>query len=373
MKQREKMLIHDKSISFTLIGMFFLTIVVVLNVIHIDNKQRDAAKQQEKERYTTCITYMYNSVSSDETTQSPVFQQLKVTKGNVIIIFNAVVGNGYSIAPIHFVCAFNEPIVEELNEGRLPTEDEILHGRKCVVIGEGVKRLTENVDSGCILRIDGISYDVIGILKDVAGDGTDNRVFVFQNGLASASLYDLDGSSSYYVEYGSNVEGELQTKQLLAWLYRFIPDSKLEEVVNEEADTIAEKTMMEKLIRYYTKFVFYGLFIFCILGCMIVSCVWMKRRKKEIIIRKALGSDMRAIVVVLLRDICIMLVVALLLSFAIAVFQSFLVGELWFGNEYMISNLAILIVAILLMMLVVLICTIYMACRVSVAEGTREQ
>lgn len=372
MRQRETILIHDKPISFALMGMFFLSFLVVLNVIHIRNKQMDASKQLEKEHYTTDSVYLYDSMASDEVAQKLNFQRLDITKGNVIIVFNAVVGNGYSIAPIHLVSVLNEPLVEEVEEGRFPTENEIEHGRKCVVIGEGLKRLTEETQEGEVLRIDGIAYDVLGTLKDITGDGTDNRVLVFQNCIAETLINGLDGSYSYFVEYGSNVESELQTERLLAWLHRFIPDSKIKESIDGQIDSMDDMKTMAQLLRQYIKFVLYGLFAFCMIGCLITSTIWIRRRRKEIIIRKALGSGMTAIVIVLLRDLGIMMGMALLMSCAAISLQSLLSGESWFREEYMFHNLLYLSGAVLLTILLTFIRPFYTASKINPAEGTRE-
>lgn len=372
MRQRERIIIHDKPISFTLIGLFFLSFIIVLNVMHIRNKQLDANKQLEKERYAVNIVYLYNSIASDDMAKRPDFEHLEVTKGNVILVFNTVVGNGYSIAPIHMVVVFNEPLVEELKEGRFPTGNEISYGRKCVVIGEGLRRLTEETKAGTILKIDGVNYDVIGILKDIEGDGTDNRVFVFQGCLAPTSINDLDGSSSYFLKYGSNVEKELQTDKLLAWMHGFIPDSKIEESVDEEIRTMDGMKTLVQLLHQYTQFALYGLFTFCMIGCLIVSTIWIKRRKKEIMIRKALGSRMAIIIAILIKDLNIMMGIALAISFVFALLQSLFSGEAWFRDEYMFINLCYMFGSVLLIVSFSFIRPIYIAYKISPVEGTRE-
>ena len=266
----------------------------------------------------------------------------------------------------------NEPLVEEVEEGRFPTENEIEHGRKCVVIGEGLKRLTEETQAGEVLRIDGNPYDVLGTLKDITGDGTDNRVLVFQDCFSETLINGLDGSYSYFVEYGSNVESELQTDRLLAWLHRFIPDSKIKESIDGQIDTMYDMKTMAQLLRQYIKFVLYGLFAFCMIGCLIISTIWIRRRRKEIIIRKALGSGMTAIVIVLLRDLGIMMGMALLMSCAAISLQSLLSGESWIRDEYMFHNLFYLFGAVMLTILLTFIRPFYTAFKINPAEGTRE-
>ncbi|MDD6072560.1 MAG: ABC transporter permease [Clostridiales bacterium] len=372
MRQRERILIHDKPVSFALMGMFFLSFLIVLNVIHIRNKQVDADIQLEKQHYTTNSVYLYDAIASEEEVKKLDFQRLDITKGNVVIVFNAVVGNGYSVAPIHLVSVMNEPLAEEVKDGRFPMDNEIEHGRKCVVIGEGLKRLTEKTQEGEVLRIDGTAYDVMGILKDISGDGTDNRVLVFQNCSAEALLNGLDGSYSYCVEYGSNVESELQTDRLLAWLHYSIPNSKIKKTTDDQIDSLDDMRTMAQLLHRYIRFVLYGLFAFCMIGCLIVSTIWIRRRRKEIFIRKALGSGMGVIGIVLLRDLGIMMGMALLMSGAVILLQSLLSNEAWLREEYIFRNLLCLSGAALLTIIITFVRPFYTASKINPAEGVRE-
>lgn len=375
MRQREKIRIHDKPISFTLMGMFFVSFLVVLNVIHIRNRQEDASRQQEKEHYKTEQMYLYDSDASyelDEPVEKLNFQRLKITKGNVVFLFNTVVGNGYSIAPIHLAAVMNEPLVEELEKGRFPTENEIKHGRKCVVIGEGLDRLVEETQNGEVLKVEGVNYDVLGILKDTSGEGTDNRVLMFQNCYEESLLNGLDGSYSYFVKYGSNVESELETAQLLAWLHHSIPDKLIKESDDKSLEEMDGLKDMAQLLREYIKFALYGLFVFCMLGCMIVSTIWIKRRRKEIVIRKALGSNLSSIVLILLRDLGLLMGAALLMSSVVIGLQSLISGELWIREEYIVKNLLYLLASAVIIVLVTCIRPFYTAAKINPAEGTRE-
>ena len=372
MRQREKFFIHDKSISFTLMGMFFVTFLVVLNVIHIQNQQADANWQLKKEHYKTEQIYLYDSVASDTLADKPNLQRLEITKGNVIFVFNTVVGNGYSVAPIYLATVMNEPLVEEVKKGRFPTENEIEHGRRCVVIGAGLKRFVEETQEGEVLKIDGINYDVLGVFKDISGDGTDNRVLMFQNCYEESLLNGLDGSFSYFVKYGSNVESELEIKELLAWMHRFIPDADLKESDESSMESMDDIKSMAQLLREYIRIALYGLFAFCMIGCVIVSKIWIDRRKKEIVIRKALGSNLQTIVFVLLRDIGILMGIAFVLDCVVIGMQSVFSGESWIREEYMVQNLMYLLGSVLLIVILTFIRPFYVAYKISPAEGTRE-
>lgn len=368
MKQKETILIHDKPISFTLMGLFFVSCMVVMNVVHIWNMQMDACKQLEKEHYTVDMVYLYDSLDSKERIEKIDFRRLNITKGNVIVVFNTVVGNAYSTAPIHLVAVSNEPLVEELKTGRFPTENEIEYGRKCVVIGEGLKRLTEKVQSGEVLRIDGIEYDVIGILKDITGDGSDNRIIVYHNCYAENLLNGLDGSYSFFVEYGSNVENSLQQKQLLAWLNHFIPNSKMKESTNSQFDAMDDMRTMATLLRQYIKFSLYGLYVFCLIGCLIVSKIWISRKEKEIIIRKTLGSEMFEIVIVLLKDLGIMMGIAVVMSCVAIFLWGLFSGESWISEEYMPRNLVSLFCSTLFVIVLSFFRPLYVAFTINPAE-----
>ena len=371
MGEKEHLLIHDKPAGFVMLAVFCISFFVIISVIQIQNKQSAAMIQKEKEHYSSNFIFQYQTPDDQILHEKLQVEKLNLTQGNVVLIFNTVVGNGYSIAPIHMVAGYNEPLAEELEEGRFPTENEIAYGRKCIVVGEGLLRLAEKKGKSRELMVDGISYEILGVLKDVTGDGTDNRVIVFQNCLAEKTMNGLNGEYWFNIEYGSNL-GELnQVGELQAWLYQFAPPECFVQIDQEDADNLNDARTIEEMMWYYNKYVLYVLFAFCMGACFVVSSIWVKRRRKELVIRMAFGSSFLRVAGILLRDIGVMMVLSLVINVAVFTIQGVITGEQWMEQSYMLYNLLYLVLAGLIVIGVTIIQPLRLVATISPAEGTR--
>lgn len=371
MEKKEHLLIHDKLACSVMLAVFCISFFVIISVIRLQTKQNAAMIQKEKEHYISNYIFQYQTIDQEEINAKLQVEKLKLTQGNVIIIFSTVVGNGYSSAPVHIVASYNEPLTEELEKGRFPTENEIAHGRKCVVIGEGLLRFAEQKEKGREITIDGVSYEILGVLKDVTGDGTDNRVIVFHNCFAEKTMKGLNGENWFIIEYGSN-QGELnQVGELQAWLYQFAPPEHFVKINQKDADDLNDARTIEEMMRYYNKYVLYVLFAFCMGACFVVSSVWVKRRRKELVIRMAFGSSFRRVVGVLLKDIGIMMGLSLLINIVLFTIQGVITGEQWIDQSYLVHDLLYLILAGLIVIAVTLIQPLRLVATISPAEGTR--
>ena len=65
------------------------------------------------------------------------------------------------------------------------------------------------------------------------------------------------------------------------------------------------------------------LLIFSVISCIVISDLWFSRRKKEFLIRKAFGYNMRQIAVVLIKEISRMSLVSLLISVPLQMIYSY--------------------------------------------------
>ncbi|MCM1158778.1 MAG: ABC transporter permease [Bacteroidales bacterium] len=371
MRQREHLWIHDKPAGSVMMITFCFTFFILVNVLRIQNMQSAAKEQAEKEHYRSSHIFQYQT-SDTETVNSRIpMDKLNITRGNVIVVFKTVVGTGYSIAPIHMVISYNEPLVEELQEGRFPTDNEISHGRKCVVVGEGLLRLTEKKENSREMVINGVSYTITGVLKDITGDGNDNRVIVFYPCFSEKSMEDLNGEYWFDIEYGSNLGEIEQIDELQAWLYRFAAPEHFVTVDSEEMNKLNDARTLEQMMNRYKLFVLYGLFILCMGGCFIVSSIWIKRRRKEMIIRKAFGSSFWEISCIIFRDLLMIMGGAILMDIVIFSVQSVVTGKAIMRQEYLYHNLLYLIGAGVAVIFVTLIIPLYTVSKISPAEGTR--
>lgn len=374
MKERYHHVIHDTLASALMIIVLSLSLFVVLNVVKLQNEQRIGEHQQEMEQYRSQV--MYQCICEEELPSVRLrVKDLKVDTGNVILKdFYYQVGDGNYYAPLTIVIRHNEPLVEELQKGRYPTETEITHGRNCVVIGSGLLRQVKKSGKEQVLSIDGTEYDVIGILEDATGNKMDDRVIVFYDSLSKRTRDKMEKrlAEGLYLDvlYGSN-QGSLEEMQtLVSWLYR-IAGEKYVSLAQDQSEEMNYAYEAAYMMREYNRYTLYVMFGFCMCACFIVSSVWAKRRRREMVVRKALGSTFLGVTGVLLKDLVIMIGISLAADAVLLALQMLVTGNSWVHQAYFIENMQYIMAAIGIMIVTAMIQPLFVVAAISPAQGTR--
>lgn len=375
MKERYHHLIHDRLASTLMIVTLTLSFLVVLNVIKIQNEQKIGEHQLEQERYLSEKVYRYDFGDEEPETNMKI-DALDIRVGNVIITseYNQI-GDADYYAPMDIVVAYNEPLVEKLQEGRYPTETEIMHERRCVVIGTGLLRFTKKDGKERVLSIDGMDYEVLGILKDVTGNEMDDRMIVFYDALAeqTKARFDkrLEESFDTDILYGSN-KGTLEESQVLEnWLYQTVDKKYFSMVEEDELEDIEYSYEAANMMREYNKYTLYAMFAFCMCACFLVSSVWIKRRRKEMVVRKALGSSFLKVTGILIKDLGIMIGISIIMDVVFLSMQILVTGNNWIRQDYITDNIQNIGMAVAIILFVTMIRPLYIVATISPAEGTR--
>lgn len=375
MKERYHHLIHDRLASTLMIVTLTLSFLVVLNVIKIQNEQKIGEHQLEQERYLFEKVYRYDFGDEEPETNMKI-DELDIRIGNVIITseYNQI-GDADYYAPMDIVVAYNEPLVEKLQEGRYPTETEIMHERRCVVIGTGLLRFTKKDGKERVLSIDGMEYEVLGILKDVTGNEMDDRMIVFYDALAeqTKARFDkrLEESFDTDILYGSN-KGTLEESQVLEnWLYQTVDKKYFSMVEEDELEDIEYSYEAANMMREYNKYTLYAMFAFCMCACFLVSSVWIKRRRKEMVVRKALGSSFLKVTGILIKDLGIMIGISIIMDVVFLSMQILVTGNNWIRQDYITDNIQNIGMAVAIILFVTMIRPLYIVATISPAEGTR--
>lgn len=375
MKEQYHHLIHDRLASTLMIVTLTLSFLVVLNVIKIQNEQKIGEHQLEQERYISEKVYRYD-FGDEEPEVNMKIDALNIRAGNVIITseYNQI-GDADYYAPMDIVIAYNEPLVAELQEGRYPTETEIMHQRRCVVVGTGLLRFTKKDGKERVLSIDGIDYEVLGVLKDVTGNEMDDRMIVFYDVLAEQTKvrFDtrLEESIDTNILYGSNQGTLEESHELEKWLYQTVDKKYCSLLEEDELENVEYSYEAANMMREYNKYTLYAMFAFCMCACFLVSSVWIKRRRKEMVVRKALGSSFLKVMGVLLKDLGIMIGISVIMDVFILSMPMLVTGNNWIRQDYIIDNIQNIVIALAIVLLVTMVRPLYIVATISPAEGTR--
>lgn len=381
MKEKDTYVIHDKPASLLMILTFTLTFFIVIRGIQLQNAQNEAAEQMEKEQYKTYYRYTYSMGEERAIQRFRGFETetLELEKGNVILSdYDFCIGDAMIKMNADVVLKQTEPYPEMIEEGHFPTEAERVHHRSCVVIGCGLLMYTQQQEKNRRLVVDGKSYEVIGILKDITGSGADDRLFLFYDCMERQEQREIDRRlmegefAEFTVSYGSNGIGvEESFAELADWLYQ-IGDKQYYTVSEEYTEQESgEGEVMSYVVAQVNRGIVSVLFAFCLCACYMVSSVWIKRKKKELVVRKALGGTFGGISVVLLKDICVMVGISVFLDVIFWGFRMVVTQDNWLKWKYMGDNICHLGLSAAAVVAASMVWPFYTVLHTTPAEGMR--
>lgn len=382
MKEKYHYVIHDKLVSILMITTFTVSIFIVFCIVQIQDEGRMGKHQKEKEQYTYNLIYQCEHEDYDGGLKNGKVPELNVDKltlqkGNVILT-DLYIGAGDAGAnlPLEVVLKQNEPLAEELEEGRYPTQSEIQNKHNCIVVGCGVLQYVKKRGKENVLAIDGKDYEVLGLLKDITGNGMDDRIILFYDCLFEQTKKEIDTMLAddwriyFTVLYGSSQGTLTEIAELEDWLYQITDKAYFTKSENSKLkENYAYEDAMK--MRKYNTYTFYVLFGFCMCSCFIVSSIWVKRRKKELVIRKALGSGFWNIFGVLLKDMGVMIGISVVFNIILTAMQMMITGKRWIYWAYVKDNMLYIAMAVGVVLIVAMIHPIYQVVSISPAEGIR--
>lgn len=361
MGKRYKYFIHDWLVSGLIYVSFCLSMYIVLQMLQLKNLQEMGEQQRRREVYPYDITYQCHL---GETAVDVCLQPklLSIASGNMFVREGYKVGDAGIEAWLHIILKQNEALVQELSEGRMPTERELLRAGKYVLIGCGIKEYTEKKDGERYLKIDGEDYLVLGVLKDNSGNRTDDRVYVWYDSLSESTREQLERSASSVrrvylkIQYGGQAPSERDKEAVRSWISRMVDGREVEELLPDET----EYDMTEAFTEDFQFYLHIAMLVFCSFICIMVSTIWIKRRQRELVIRMALGSSYTRVLGRLLLDLLWILLPACLTDGVIAALQMVVSGEGFLYMEMLSGDF----LSIILAGMILIACTVaYPLCR----------
>jgi putative ABC transport system permease protein len=267
-----------------------------------------------------------------------------------------------------------------LNQGRFyNSEDEMQHARVAVIGSEAKEKLFSGRNAlGEHIRLDGISYEVVGVLapKMQAGDDNINRV-VYIPFTSMSDLKDTHYLDSIWFNYETNDYERIEqsVRYIMAAQHKFNPADRralfvfnlMEQVHQFEIITLGLKILLALI----------GTLTLGIggVGLMNIMLVSVTQRTREIGVEKALGARRRHIFLQFLAEALTITFIGGLLGIILAYVVAFSVGRLTLysamakhaeaGDIRLMINPLTLLVAVLILSVVGLISGMVPAIRAS--------
>jgi len=220
----------------------------------------------------------------------------------------------------------------KLDQGRLLSEDDEISHARAVLLGDEAKMKLFSGEPaiGESIRINGLSFQVIGIEqhKVQGGDDNDNSMLLIPF-TAMADLKDVRYIDNMVVDYeGDHLRVVKGIRQVLGSHHNFRPEDKRAIFVGDQAEEIAEFSVITMGIKVMLAFV--GTLTLGIggVGLTNIMLVAVSQRTREIGLEKALGARKRHILFQFLAEALVITFVGGAAGILISYLISWTIGSL---------------------------------------------
>jgi putative ABC transport system permease protein len=221
----------------------------------------------------------------------------------------------------------------EVGEGRLiNAEDEATRARVVIVGDEAKKKLFSGENAvGDAIRLDGITFQVVGVFKHKVQDGDDNdNNLVLIPFSSMGDLKDTRYLQGLFIEYEGSVwmKVEKSVRTVLALHHGYNPEDKRAVYVWNLMEDISQFRIVTTGIKVLLTFI--GMLTLGIggIGLMNIMLVAVTQRTREIGVEKALGARKRHILLQFLAEAMAITFAGGLAGVLIAYLVSWSVGSL---------------------------------------------
>lgn len=302
-RKKETSFFHDK-ITILIFGSLFITFLMVFISISVNKSIQFTKKgsnttyykyeyqlsiKAEKDKKNPNITL--NRVHTDQEAEKLYQALCAFQKGNISANITVHTGEDYIQRNAQVIFSCSEPLKETIRHQYMDYRNS---KNPVVLLGDGYKSL---IQDGKII-LDGETYEVAGILENKMF-ANDYRIIIFANNCTTTVKQNILNAMigedlSFYFNSSQCKEEELlsEIKNMQGILKDTIQvNSKYKKIkkedVSETSKTDAEETI--EIIRSMNGYMFDVFFVFAMINVFYVIRIWMKRREKELAIRRAFG------------------------------------------------------------------------------------
>lgn len=379
-KIRGKLYIRDTLTSMLLILAFSLCFLLVCNGIDIGNQISKANKIKLSEQYMVQFPVVYEAIEASENQEvsEESLNKLKIGVGNVLIEeVGLQCGNSFSYKNTTIFLKWTEKISAILETGRYPTEEDRRQAKNMVVIGNAMCPYVEEIKGEKYLKLEGEWYQVVGVLADNTASNTDERIFLFEDCVSDKikrkAMQEITNSLRQTVlQYQSNQKEGVQeaVSALFEWLEtHFEGGFELLESAEEE---IEEKNQIGNFIVRFNQIMVVILLLFSISNCIVISNIWIQRRRKEFVIRKAFGASLVYIGKLILKELFQIALGALLVSFIIQEVYYKILDNRGLYSNYRIQELGYIFLGMISCVVLTLFIPMLQIAKIKPAEELRK-
>lgn len=290
-----------------MIVVMLLAFVAMFKGMDIYNQLQAGIEDKERYAYANECTF---GIAADNSGKFDISSVAKGVESNLYIDHTCVIdkeGEAYRMK----VYLNTDKIKESFIEGGMPDKSAISSNTPAVVIGQNFKKYTYMDGGKRYISINGTHYLVSGIVGSRYSDYLDNSVITLYDTLPEAEK-NIILSSYYYTLV-------LQSDGKIAGDY----DKIYENVANLKNCSVSDYQAEKNTVHNSdgTDKIYFLMYIFCMVNCVIAAEFFAYERQEEIAVRKTYGFSTAGIFAVVFKDVlklaALSAVLGLLINFLI--------------------------------------------------------
>ena len=296
-------IIHYRLSSVLMIVGIVISFICFFNCINLYHLLETEKKDKNEYQYKSQMSMHYLNMGEEVILGDFLFSDKGIVRMQGVLLYRDKVD---SLGSADVLLCQNEPFNYPVVEGRLPeTDAEIIE--PTVILGR--KQLEDAVfeDGNYYFELEGVRCRVCAILGSESSGLFDYNVIVYYKGMEEALQDKVNKISDAEVLIESN---QYEAQTICDMIYQQVREQTEEVMLSAGSSIIIEGGQSAGGDSDY----YLIIFLFCFVNIVFVSEYWIKRRYREIAVRKIFGYSDKKIYILLYRDMVINVSIAVLIA-----------------------------------------------------------
>lgn len=298
---------------------------------------------------------------SEEENLSCLLDIFKDINSNVILKVPCNINNASRTYTANFLISYKESVDRVLESGEYPTLQEAGKER-FVIIGNFMKEYAYEREGNSYIKINGEEYRIAGVFKDVSAGGYDDALLVY-----SPYKEDIEKNTIYVTMRGIACSNSETGSSLYEDIKQTV-EKNTDYTVSRGYSGVDES--INSGIKYTKKYILALLFIFCGANSLVIANLWIRRKIREIAIRKAYGYNIFNVLGWLSKDLLKLMLMSVILAIAFQGVYAIIIQRA-FEIRFVSSTILYFGVLIAGIMIVTIAVNIKLVTRTAPAQGVR--
>lgn len=244
---------------------------------------------------------------------------------------------------------------------------EPVESNTTVLLGEAWRKYTYEKEGKQYICLAGVACEVSTFLKDKSVGEHDERIILYYNRIPQKlreKLYQFGDSVIFRIESNSDISDVCKRLQQ-CWEKDYGLTVEEEECSDETTDTLSV------LYLFINKTFVSVLLVFVLIHSVMISELWISRKKEELVIRRAFGYSRGSIVWYVLKRLVQFMLAALGIELVLQLLYQLICGGM--SMQFFWKGQGLTILGMMAVVLFIMMIHIFRLTRLNVAELIREE